>query len=102
MIVREGKQPAHIRVIPYGIDYDAVVPSSSECTNLFVTFALSASHVAFGSVRMEPTFMMTSQSAATAAVHALEQKTAVQKIDYQQLRERLLADGQILSLPARN
>lgn len=54
------------------IGYDAIVPKQSECTNLLVTFALSASHTAFASIRMEPVFMITSQSAATAAVMALE------------------------------
>ncbi len=101
MIIREGKQPARIRVRPYGIGYAAIVPKAEECTNLFVTFALSASHVAFGSVRMEPTFMMLSQSAATAASQAIDDGVTVQDVDYDALRERLLADKQILSFPPK-
>jgi len=99
MVVREGKSPASVRVRPYGIGYHAIVPKESECDNLLVTFAVSASHVAFGSIRMEPTLMMLSQSAATAACQMIEQETSIQNIDYDQLRASILADGQILSLP---
>ncbi len=81
---------------PYQIGYGALVPKQEECENLFVTFALSASHSAFASIRMEPPFMITSQSAATAAVHAIEENVAVQEIDHGRLKKRLLADGQIL------
>jgi hypothetical protein len=101
MVVREGKSPASIRVRPYGIGYDAIVPKASECTNLLVTFAASASHVAFGSIRMEPTLMMLSQSAATAACHMIDQGTTIQDVDYSKLRSTILANGQILSLPKR-
>lgn len=101
MVVREGKSPASIRVRPYGIGYDAIVPKASECTNLLVTFAASASHVAFGSIRMEPTLMMLSQSAATAACHMIDQGTTIQDVDYAKLRSTILANGQILSLPKR-
>lgn len=83
---------------PYPIGYGAIVPKSAECENLLVTFALSASHVAFGSIRMEPTFMILSQSAATAACQALDARLPVQRVDYAKLRERLLQDGQVLSL----
>lgn len=101
MVVREGKSPASVRVKPYGIGYDAIVPKASECTNLLVTFAASASHVAFGSIRMEPTLMMLSQSAATAACHMIDQGTTIQDVDYAKLRSTILANGQILSLPKR-
>ena len=101
MVVREGKSPASVRVIPYGIGYNAIVPKKDECTNLLVTFAVSASHVAFGSIRMEPTFMMLSQSAATAACQMIDQRTSIQNIDYSTLRKTILTDGQILSLPNR-
>jgi hypothetical protein len=99
MIFREGKSPASVRVQPYGIGYNAIVPKPGECTNLLGTFAVSASHVAFGSIRMEPTFMMLSQSAATAACQAIDQKTSVQTVNYSDLKRTILADGQILSLP---
>ena len=81
---------------PYQIGYGAIVPKAKECDNLFVTFAISASHTAFSSIRMEPVLMCTSQSAATAAVLAIDAGVPVQKVDYEQLRKRLIADGQIL------
>ena len=81
---------------PYPISYRAIVPRTGECTNLVVPVCVSASHIAYGSVRMEPVFMILGQSAATAAVLALEQGIPVQSLDYAQLRERLLADGQAL------
>ncbi len=81
---------------PYPIDYGALIPSQDECTNLLVPVCVSSSHIAFGSIRMEPVFMILGQSAATAAVHALEQEVDVQDIDFDRLRERLLEDGQVL------
>ncbi|RYG63327.1 FAD-dependent oxidoreductase, partial [bacterium] len=81
---------------PYPISYRSIVPKKGECQNLFVPFALSASHVAFTSIRMEPVFMILSQSAATAAVHAIDANLAVQDVSYDQLRARSLADGQVL------
>ena len=72
------------------------MPKSGECQNLFVAFALSASHTAFSSIRMEPVFMVTSQSAATAACMAIEDGVSAQKVDYAKLRARLLADKQVL------
>jgi hypothetical protein len=68
---------------------------------LFVTFALSASHVAFASIRMEPVFMCSSQSAATAAVLALEDGVTVQEVDYGKLKARLEKDGQVIDWPHR-
>jgi hypothetical protein len=81
---------------PYPISYRAIIPRSGECENLFVTFALSASHIAFGSTRMEPVFMMASQSAATAAALAIKGNISVQKLDYPKLAGRLAADKQVL------
>ena len=85
---------------PATIGYGAIVPKAAECENLFVTFALSASHAAFGSIRMEPVFMVSSQSAATAACLAIDADTSVQNVDQAKLRARLLADGQILDPPS--
>ncbi|WP_409345057.1 FAD-dependent oxidoreductase [Paenibacillus sp. MBLB4367] len=82
---------------PYPISYRAIVPKESECGNLLVPVCLSSSHIAYGSIRMEPVFMILGQSAATAAVHALEQGCRVQEVDYEKLRKRLLLDGQILA-----
>ncbi len=84
---------------PYPIGYPAIVPNQKECENLFVTFALSASHTAFSSIRMEPVFMATSQSAATAASLAIDDNVAVQQVDYEKLKARLIADGQVLQWP---
>jgi hypothetical protein len=81
---------------PFGISYHAIVPRTNQCQNLFCTFALSASHVGFAPVRMEPVFMMTSQSAATAAAFALDEHVPVQQLSYAKLSAQLRADGQIL------
>jgi hypothetical protein len=81
---------------PYPIPYRAIVPKSAECTNLLVPVCLSASHIAYGSIRMEPVFMVLGQSAATAAALALDENTDVQRVDYQRLRERLRRDNQVL------
>lgn len=81
---------------PYPIDYLAIVPRRGECENLFVPVCASCSHIAFGSIRMEPVFMILGQSAATAASLAIDANTSVQKVPYETLCERLLADGQVL------
>lgn len=81
---------------PYPISYRSITPKAAECTNLLVPVCLSASHIAYGSIRMEPVFMVLGQSAATAATQAIEQGRDVQAIDYQQLRERLIRDKQRL------
>lgn len=98
--VNEGTQSQPVPA-PYPIGYGALIPKAVECTNLLVPFALSASHVAFGSIRMEPTFMILSQSAATAACLALDQNTSVQGVDYAQLAARLRKDGQVLGWQKR-
>jgi hypothetical protein len=101
VVTREGKTATgRGGAPPYPIGYGAIVPKQSECENLYVTFALSASHTAFSSIRMEPVFMATSQSAATAACLAIDANVPVQKIDYAKLRDRLLADKQVLAWDA--
>ncbi len=85
---------------PYGISYRSIVPRVGECENVFSTFALSASHVAFSSCRMEPVFMMVSQSAATAAAFAIDDNVSVQSVNYAKLSAQLRADGQILDWPS--
>jgi hypothetical protein len=82
---------------PYPISYRSIVPKETELNNLFVPVCLSSTHISYGSIRMEPVFMVLSQSAATAAVFAIDDKVAVQKVDYKKLQERLLADKQVLS-----
>lgn len=84
---------------PYVVSYRSIVPEASECGNLLVPVCVASSHIAFGSIRMEPVFMILGQSAATAAVMAIEGKKTVQELPYAELRERLVADGQVLDLP---
>lgn len=81
---------------PYPVSYRSIVPKAEHAENLLVPVCLAASHIAYGSIRMEPVFMAMGQSAATAAAFAIDAKTTVQKVDYAALRERLLKDGQIL------
>jgi hypothetical protein len=81
---------------PYPISYRSIVPKQSQAENLFVPVCLAASHIGYGSIRMEPVFMAMGQSAATAAVLAMDAKIPVQKVDYAKLKQRLLADGQVL------
>ncbi len=81
---------------PYRIGYGALVPKEDECKNLLVPVCVSSSHIAFGSIRMEPVFMILGQSAATAAVLAIDAGIPVQEVPYEQLRTRLEADDQRL------
>ena len=83
---------------PYKISYGSIIPKKEECTNLLVPVCVSSSHIAFGSIRMEPVFMILGQSAATAACMAIDRKEAVQDIDYSLLKEKLLSKNQILEI----
>jgi hypothetical protein len=91
---------------PYPIAYRSLTPKAAECGNLLVPVCLSATHIAFGSIRMEPVFMVLGQSAATAAVMAIDGGTTVQKVDVSQLQQRLkddpLADGSIFEILVDN
>ena len=82
---------------PYGIEYGSLTPQEAECNNLLVPVCLSASHIAFGSIRMEPVFMVLGQTCATAAVHSVREKQNVQNINYEKLRSQLILDKQVLS-----
>ena len=82
---------------PYEIAYGALVPKKTQATNLLVPVACGATHIAYGSIRMEPVFMILGQSAATAAALAIDGSLAVQDVTYAQLKARLLADGQVLN-----
>lgn len=84
---------------PYPIGYNAIVPKSSECKNLLVPVCLSATHIAYGSIRMEPVFMVLGQSAGIAAALAAQQNEAVQLVDYGHLKKVLIENGQVLQLP---
>lgn len=90
-----GVKPKH----PYKISYGSIVPKKQECENLLVPVCVSSSHIAFGSIRMEPVFMILGQSAATAAAQAIDQGVAVQDIDRACLRSKLLEDKQVLEVP---
>ena len=85
-----------VSVPPYPISYRSIVPHQAEAENLLVPVCLSASHIAFGSIRMEPVFMVLGQSAATAASFAIDDKVAVQELAYSKLQKRLKKDGQVL------
>ena len=85
-----------VPVRPYPISYQSIVPEENECANLLVPVALSSSHIAFGSIRMEPVFMILGQRGATSAMLAIQDNTSLQQLDYTKLRERLLADKQVL------
>lgn len=93
-VLNEGD--VQVPVKPYPISYRSIVPKQSQCENLFVPVCLSATHIAYGSIRMEPVFMILGQSAATAAGIAIDERVPIQKVDYEKLRRRLLADQQVL------
>jgi hypothetical protein len=79
-------------ISPYPISYKAIVPKEQECDNLIVPVCLSASHIAYGSIRMEPVFMVLSQVAAVAASFSIDQGIAVQQLDYKKINEKLTID----------
>lgn len=81
---------------PYPVPYGAILPKEDECSNLLVPVCMSASHVAYSSLRMEPVYMVLGQSAAIAAVLSLRERCIPQEIPYEKLRESLLENGQIL------
>jgi hypothetical protein len=99
-ITKEGfvrnEGDVQVRVRPYPISFRSIRPKAAECTNLLTPTCLSSSHIAFGSIRMEPVFMVLGQSSATAAVQAIEQGVEIQKIDPKKLETRLVKDGQVL------
>lgn len=85
-----------VKCPPYQIAYGSLTPKKEQCENLLVPVCVSSSHIAFGSIRMEPVFMILGQSAATAAAFAIDEGIAVQDLEYAKLREQLLKDGQVL------
>jgi hypothetical protein len=94
-VQNEGDIGVHPKT-PYSISYNSIIPKKEDCENLLVPVCLSSSHIAFGSIRMEPVFMILGQSAASAAVAAIDSKVSVQDVNYEQLREQLLKDKQKL------
>jgi hypothetical protein len=83
---------------PYSISYGSLIPKKEECQNLLVPVCVSSSHIAFGSIRMEPVFMILGQSAAAAAKIAIDKKLPVQDIPYDELQKMLLERKQVLTL----
>lgn len=95
-IKNEGNVAADVAA-PYPVRYGAIVPKQSECANLLVPVCLSATHIAFGSIRMEPVFMVLGQSAAVAASLAIDKGVSVQEVPYRELKKVLLAKNQVLA-----
>ncbi|MCO5238236.1 MAG: FAD-dependent oxidoreductase [Chitinophagaceae bacterium] len=91
MVKNEGN--VEVRVAhPYAVSYHSITPRQKECTNLLVPVCLSASHIAYGSIRMEPVFMVLGQSAAMAASLAIKENIPVQEVNVPQLQQWLHAD----------
>jgi hypothetical protein len=93
------RMPGRLHGYAYHVPYRAITPAAAECSNLLVPVALSATHVAYSSVRVEPTWMIIGQSAGIAAALAAKEGVTVQSLDYGRLRARLLAQRQVLDLP---
>ena len=81
---------------PYQISLGAILPRAGECNNLLIPVCVSATHIAFGSIRMEPVFMSLGQVAGTLASLSVEHDVPVSRIPYTKLKERLIADGQVI------
>jgi hypothetical protein len=81
---------------PYSIDFGAILPKEKECSNLLVSVCVSSSHIAYGSIRMEPVFMILGQSAAMAAALAIDKKINVQQVPYDLLEQEMIKAGQVL------
>lgn len=95
-VIDEGNFDIPVR--PYQIPYRSITPKKEQCENLLVPVALSATHVTYGSIRMEPQFMILGHSTGVAAAMALEKNVAVQDVDIPALRTKLVAQGQVLEL----
>lgn len=103
-VVNEGtifpvRMPGRPHGYPYQVPYRSLLPQPAQCTNLLVPVALSCTHVAFSSIRVEPTWMVLGQSAGVAAALSAKKEVNVQDLPYSILKERLMAQGQILDLP---
>ena len=94
-VANEGNVEAHVKA-PFPISYHSIVPKKAECCNLLVPVCLSASHIAFGSIRMEPVFMILGQSSAIIACLAIEKGKAVQDLEYKKLKKELIKQAQII------
>jgi hypothetical protein len=95
-VYNEGYLSVPVR--PYQIPYRSLVPRFSECRNLLVPVCVSASHLAFSSIRMEPQYEMLGHAAGLAATQALARNVAVQQVDVAALQTQLADEGQVLAL----
>lgn len=95
-VQNEGDFGVHVPR-PYSISYKSIAPKEKDCKNLLVPVCLSSSHVAYGSIRMEPVFMILGESAATAAANAIDNRISVQKVNYEELKRELLKQDQRLA-----
>ncbi|MCA9731996.1 FAD-dependent oxidoreductase [candidate division KSB1 bacterium] len=96
-VQNEGDIGVRVRK-PYQIELGTILPQKDECTNLLVPVAVSSSHIAFGSIRMEPVFMVLGQSAGTIAALAVDKKSGVQDVPYDKIKAKLIEDKHILEL----
>jgi hypothetical protein len=94
-VSNEGNVEAHVKA-PFPISYRSVIPKKEECSNLLVPICLSATHIAFGSIRMEPVFMVLGQSTAVIASLAIDKDKCVQEVEYNEIRNKLIKLGQVL------
>jgi hypothetical protein len=94
-VKNEGNVEAHVDA-PFPISYKSIIPKKSEITNLFIPVCLSSSHIAYGSIRMEPVFMVLGQSAAIAASIAIDKNVQIQEVFYPELRAELIKNNQVL------
>ena len=94
-VKNEGNVEAHVSA-PFPISYKSIIPKKSEATNLFIPVCLASSHIAYGSIRMEPVFMVLGQSAAIAASIAIDKNVQIQEVAYPELRAALIKNHQIL------
>ncbi|RIJ49997.1 FAD-dependent oxidoreductase [Maribellus luteus] len=94
-VSNEGNVEAHVKA-PFPISYRSVIPKKEECSNLLVPVCLSATHIAFGSIRMEPVFMVLGQSTAVIASLAIDNNKGVQKVEYNEIKNKLIKLGQVL------
>jgi hypothetical protein len=94
-VKNEGNVEAHVKG-PYPISYRSIVPKEKECKNLLVPVCVSSTHIAFGSIRMEPVFMVLGQSAAIAASMSIDKGIPVQHVSYTELQKVLLENKQRL------
>ena len=99
-VQNEGDIGVHLKS-PYKVSYGSILPKEEECKNLLVPICVSSSHIAYGSIRMEPVFMILGQSAGTAAALSLDKHVGLHQLPYDELRSKLLEDGQVLEMNSK-